>query len=386
MRRWKSTARRVHRMIALAIGLHFVLIATTGAAFIFEPELKYWARANRGWVATPGDVGPDRCYRAVSEAFPEWSANFLSFPTPEAPFYTAYLGGESDNFWTDVFVDPGTGRIVGTINNASFSVEGFLQIAIQLHIRLCAGEFGRQLVDASVVLFVVELVTGVALWWPRFRRVLRAFTIRLRRSRFLAYYDVHRLAGVTAAPLLIVMSLTGLLWGYPQLMVPLVYWCCGERAPVQSDAYREPEQAEAVELLRAEDQTIPLLQIVRNVTAELRPTAIEYLYMEQRQSPTITVGIRPAGTAVDEDLTETVVVDRRTGRISRDEQRSRPQRSFADRLTAEWAHELHYGTIGGLTTRILYFAACLAVDVLYLTGLAMWFIKRRKRRMAAAGR
>jgi uncharacterized iron-regulated membrane protein len=140
VRRWDRIARRIHRLIALAIGLHFALIATTGAAFIFEPELKLWSRQLRGWTGTSGNVGPDRCYTAIAAAFPEWEGTFLSFPCPETPFYTAYLGSESDCFWTDVFVDPGSGRIVGTIDNASFSVEGCLQIAIQLHIRVCSGE------------------------------------------------------------------------------------------------------------------------------------------------------------------------------------------------------------------------------------------------------
>lgn len=379
MRRWVCLARRVHRAIALVVGLHFVLIATTGALFIFEPELNHWARDLRGWSATAGDVGPDQCYAAVADAYPEWDGLFLFFPDPDKPFYTAYLGGESANFWTDVFVDPGSGRIVGTINNASWSIEGCLQVAIQLHIRLCAGEVGRQLVDASVVLFVIELVTGVLLWWPGLRRIGRAFAFRMRRTRFIAFYDTHRLAGVLAFPFLVTMALTGLLWGYPRVVVPLVYWCCGEAAPAESEAYRDTEESTTPELLGVDESPLPFSRVIRTAGTELSPAGIAYLNLEHLRSRTVTLGIHAGKDVADGGAIESVVVDRRTAGLVNQTLRPGTRRSLADRLTNELAHELHYGTFGGLPTRLLYLAACLAVDLLYVTGVTMWIIKRRRR-------
>ena len=58
-------------------------------------------------------------------------------------------------------------------------------------------------------------------------------------------------------------------------------------------------------------------------------------------------------------------------------------RSFADRLVHDWAHPLHYGDFGGLTTKLLYLAACVAVDGLYITGVWMWFLRKNKQSRSA---
>ena len=82
---------------------------------------------------------------------------------------------------------------------------------------------------------------------------------------------------------------------------------------------------------------------------------------------------------------ERIILDRSTGILISNVRSSARRESFVDRLTGELAHELHYGTFGGLPTRILYLCACLVVDLLYATGIAMWIIKRPKRRLGRAG-
>ncbi|MGE3315632.1 MAG: PepSY-associated TM helix domain-containing protein, partial [Planctomycetaceae bacterium] len=304
---------------------------------------------------------------------------FLSFPKADQPFYMAFVTEDSDYFWIDVFVDPGSGKVVGTVDNFSLSIEGCLQIAIGLHIRLCAGEFGRKLVDASVVLFLVELLTGLLLWWRGFAHFRRAFVVRVHRSRFLAYHDSHRLMGLLAFPFLLVMILTALLWGYPQVMVPLVYWSCGETPPAALPDESEIE-APNIELLPPESQRLPLREMTWKVQAGFPGAAIEYIRVDDSRARNVLFGLNYPATDTEPQHNETVTGDRLSGEVRSTQIGPVRKRTFADRLTNEWAHELHYGSIGGLTTKILYLAACLAVDLLYATGISMWLIKRRKRR------
>ena len=76
---------------------------------------------------------------------------------------------------------------------------------------------------------------------------------------------------------------------------------------------------------------------------------------------------------------QNVINDRVTGKMANG-QVSHRSKTLADHLTNEWAHDLHYGSFGGLTTRVLYLIACLIVDLLYITGISMWIIKHRKHR------
>jgi uncharacterized iron-regulated membrane protein len=376
MSRWIRLTRRIHLVIALAIGFHFALIATTGALFLFEGELKAWSQARRGWTATKGDVGPERCAAAIADAYPAWDGAWLQFPTKETPFYSAFVEDGSDAFWTDVFVDPGTGRLVGSVSNLSWSVEGVLQVAIQLHIRLCAGETGRRVVDWSVTLLLVELLTGLFLWWPGRQRLRAAFRVRWQASRFLLLYDSHRLSGVLAAPWLLIMVLTGLLWAFPSVMVPLAYWCCGERPPKEFRNH-ESQDASAEERLSEEATPISLQTIVERVRMREPDVLIRSIHRPAADSRYLTV----QATRRDEpETTLSFRCDRGDATIAEMKAEHPGERSIATRLTNEWAHSLHYGNFGGLPTKLLYLAACLAVDGLYMTGITMWLLKRRKRK------
>ena len=366
-------ARKIHLLIALAIGLHFVLIASTGGLYIFADELTAFALQLRGWKATPGDVGPDRCADAIAAACPEWDRKHLQFPSKKRPFYSGYVPLGSDYFWTDHLVDPGTGRLVGSISNRSTSIEGLLQIAIQLHIHLCAGEIGRRCVDISVTVFLVEILTGLWLWWPGWLRLKRGVIIRRSSKPFLWLYDWHRASGALAAPFLLVMTVTGLLWGFPEVVVPLVYWCCGETAPanVSRDDAQEPSSNAMTST--ADISLCSLNEVAEIARLHRNDVVVEGVTLEQ--DPPRIAKIHWHGA--NADSIQLLHIDRVTRTILLPE---KPQRSssLADRITKDWAHPLHYGSIGGLSTKLLYLLACAAVDALFVTGLLMWWHKRQK--------
>lgn len=369
-------ARRVHLWIALCLGFHFSLIATTGAIFVFHEELHDLAFAWRGWTASDGDIGPERCADAIAAAYPEWDRASLAYPSHKRPFYSTFVGEEDAIFWTDVYVDPGTGRIVGSINNLAWSVEGLLQVSIQLHIRLCAGEWGRRCVDVSVSLFLLELCTGLFLWWPGLRRLSHGFKIRSVRKRFLAIYDWHRVSGVIAAPLLLIMTLTGLLWGFPTIMVPLVYWSCGEVPPTTNQ--RDTSTSEPAVSIEGTDphDYCSRDEIDRIVKDSLPMARISGMYLHGPNQRHATVSGEITGNGRVSPEAVSIEVDRLTRQATR--QDSVQRQSVADQLVNDWAHPLHYGDFGGITTKLLYLAACLAVDGLFVTGFWIWIIKSRK--------
>lgn len=73
-------------------------------------------------------------------------------------------------------------------------------------------------------------------------------------------------------------------------------------------------------------------------------------------------------------------LDRYTGRVLLHyDPRTRPR---GERLVDHYQRQLHYGEIGGWPTRVLACLGGLSLPVLYATGVAMWWRRRR----AARGR
>ncbi len=61
-----------------------------------------------------------------------------------------------------------------------------------------------------------------------------------------------------------------------------------------------------------------------------------------------------------------------------------PGRTLADQYIARVNNELHYGTIGGLFTKVPWFIACALVPFFAVTGILLWRRRSRKTRVAAA--
>lgn len=378
MRVLLRTLRKVHLGIGLVLGLHFCLIATTGALYTFEPELSALARQH--FVVTAGNVGPDRATEAIQAKYPEWKNDGLRFPTADFPFYSAYLIGDKEPentfFWTDVYVDPGSGRVLGEIDNGDWNLAGLLQVAVQLHIRLCAGEAGRQFVDFSILFFVLTLIVGAVLWWPGMRRFGHGFKLRLHRNAFVADYDWHRITGILATPLLLVMACTGLLWAFPEVVKPLVYWVCLE-SPPSPDAAAPLESAVPANAV----PVLPLSELQARAQKEFADSELTSIWIDPRPNGVAQAYLRNGTWPPPEGTTQMIVFDKYSGEVLRIED-SRTL-SSAESLIEVWAHPLHYGSFGGLTTKILYALAALAVNGLYVSGVGMWWIKRRKKRAAA---
>lgn len=76
---------------------------------------------------------------------------------------------------------------------------------------------GKTVVGITVLCFVAELFTGFVLWWPRSRKVLRnRLKVQCNKGWRRFFYDLHVSLGFWTLPLLLVISLTGLTWSFPQ--------------------------------------------------------------------------------------------------------------------------------------------------------------------------
>ncbi|WP_437187130.1 PepSY-associated TM helix domain-containing protein [Planctomicrobium sp. SH668] len=376
---WIRICRKIHLALALVLGAHFALIATTGALYVFDADIRNWAFAQNKWKRTAGDVGPQKAIESIRAAYVDWNGAYLVFPTESRPFYAGYVIKPSSEFWIDVFVDPGTGNILGTTDNSTWCVNGILHRTLALHTRLCAGETGRRLVGISTSLLLFELITGILLWVPRPRLWRTALKIHWRQSKHLLLYDLHRVAGVIATPVLLIMIATGLLWSYPKIIKPLVYQICGEtlsspKAAAQSTHEPLPE-------LTNDDTTLTVDQLVQRAVDSNPGMIPHYFLLGSPLSPEARIRLQPTGGSSSQATESiTVLMDRRTGELRPDFNSAKRTPSLADKLTREWAYQLHVGTIGGRTTQIIALLACLTVDLLFFTGLMMWWNKRSRRR------
>lgn len=76
--------------------------------------------------------------------------------------------------------------------------------------------WGKQIVGITTLMFVLILISGIIVWWPRTRKALtNSLKLTCRKGGARLCYGLHVAGGVYVSVFLLIMALTGLTWSFP---------------------------------------------------------------------------------------------------------------------------------------------------------------------------
>ena len=208
--------RKFHLWVSVPFGIVITITCFTGALLVFEDEITVLCRGDMATVAPHGEplklnVIADRV-DATLPADVDVKGIVVSGSPDEA--YRVNLSKPKKEA---VYVNQYTGEVIGKDERMPF-----FQTVFRLHRWLMdsnPGEgklfWGKMIVGASTLAFVVILLTGLVIWWPRNRKMLgNRLQIALRKGKNRFWYDLHVAGGFYAMLLLFAMALTGLAWSF----------------------------------------------------------------------------------------------------------------------------------------------------------------------------
>ena len=379
-------AGKVHLWLGLASGLVVFVVAVTGCLYVFEKEAQDLFYHDVRFVEQQPAaelLPPSSILASVREA--TGTPNPFYYDYTNAPAQSLLAGdgmvrthqvwSYHEGHWTGAYVHPYTGEVLTHWNHS----DTWLETIEVLHVRLgLPPEIGRPLVGAATLVFVVLLLTGLWLWWPRRakafkskrgRRPLFKVTWTLGGKRF--NYDLHNVVGFYSTWILLFIALTGLTWSYPWVEDG-VYWIASGGA--------WPEETEEAQ------STLP-----PNWT-QADGASIDAIYQRVRsEHPEVEkFGVIPpadsAGTieiVLDRDETNysgasELHFDQYTGGLV---EADLFEEKNAGAKLRQMNYDLHAGVIWGFPTKVLAFFASLVAASLPVTGVIIWWPKwRRKRR------
>lgn len=213
----KKIFRQIHLWLSVPFGLIIALICFSGAMLVFENEVVELTRHELYYVKKVETVplSVDRLLEEVELTLPDSvSVTGISiFPDPERTWQVNL----SRPHRASMYVDPYTGEIKGKYERPAFFVTMFrLHRWLLDSMRAEDGVFwGKMIVGFSTLLFVVVLISGIVIWWPRTRKALKnSLSISVGRSFRRFWYDLHVAGGMYALLFLLAMALTGLTWSF----------------------------------------------------------------------------------------------------------------------------------------------------------------------------
>ena len=344
----------LHQILGLASGLVVAVACFTGALLVFQVEITAAMHPARNHVQVgPTRLDVDALMDSTGHRLGGRVDAVTTYADPARPLKLVMTNG------TQAYVDPYTARIVDEQHGG----ERFFEVTEAIHRRLLAGEIGRRIVGIATLCFVVILLSGIVIWWPRTLHALKAhLTFKHPTGWKRRNYDLHVVLGIYATFILLAVGATGLVWSFRSVGRAV------DGLTPHGKATPPPPHSTPI----AGHARIPVQSAIDAASAALGPTTTIATYLPSRPRDAVTVmGLPP--NAPWRQAMDVAYVDSYSGRVLRvDRFAKRPLGELARRAT----NPIHVGSLYGLPSEIAAFIACLIGTIAPFTGAVIWINRR----------
>ncbi|GAA4307710.1 PepSY-associated TM helix domain-containing protein [Compostibacter hankyongensis] len=386
MHRLRKISGILHLWIGLITGIVILLVSLSGCLLVFEEPL--FNLIHPGLVYTPAAGGSTRPLSALTATAqkalgPGKPVNTITiYPDPDRSFVFGASGSGKNHsthrtafdqvdYLDEVYVDPYTGKVLGQIDRK----HEFFTVLLWLHrYLLLYPSVGRPIVGISTLLFLVLLLTGVVLWFPRNRGARKQrFRILLRARWRRVNYDLHATGGFYVLLLGAVMAVTGLTWSF-KWWESGIYRLLGTDRPLSVKREQLPVASRPAADIR------PLDIAMRSVYGKApRFEQISIDLPQKANQPIMAIVQVSSGTGwrVVDYYYYHSITGQLTGQFLQGDKS----------LGQKWRNTnlyIHTGNVYGLPGQILAFLASLVCASLPLTGFLVWYGRKNKEKKRRA--
>lgn len=365
----KKATGKIHLWLGFTSGIIVFIISVTGCLYAFQSEILDLTEPFRHVAEQRGDFLPPSVLKAVAEeALPGKHIHAVAYGDRDKAAQVIFFSFDPEYYYV-AFIDPYTSKLLHVKDMEA----DFFHIVLDGHFYLwLPPEIGQPVAATATLVFVVMLISGIILWWPRKQKdTKQRFTIKWNARWRRLNYDFHNVPGFYASLLALVFALTGLVWGF-QWFANGVYKAAGGD---KSLVYTDP---------------------LSDTTTRYRGSvpAIDEVYYRMKQAypgiNTIEVHIPEHHAAIsananddpetywridyryfDQNTLNEVKPDHIYGRF--------PEARFAEKLI-RLNYDIHTGAIFGLPGKTLAFFASFICASLPVTGVIIWWGRRTKKK------
>lgn len=374
-----------HLWLGLLSTLVVFIVCLTGSIYSFRGLVNDFN--NRHLLNASVPKNSSRLHiEEIESIFDDRNTTIRSIVIPESKkknLVISYTDKDSQSGGTGYF-NPYTGEeIIGTYNS---SAEPFFQTILGLHRNLLLGQTGKQIVGASVLVFVFLLISGMVLWWPKswkWRTLKTSLLVKWKTSSYQLFYGMHKVFGLYAFLLLLFISITGLYITYPWMKNAVLVTLGGEsiltKETVEEDGVSDSFASLLAEMLQKEEEkadtthtaVMPLAAVKSLANQYLPYSATTTIVMPDASNPRYKIRKINTHNFIGAEVIDEVEFDRKGEMRSLEIFKEKPlHRQFMDISLA-----LHTGEIIGLPGLMLFSLIALLGCSLPITGFILWWKK-----------
>lgn len=359
----KKWSRKLHLWFGLGSGLIVFIVALTGCIFVFQDEVQDlvydWRFVS---VEDNSFIEPQILHNEVQKILPEANSTYIRYNTPDRPAQV-YATENGTPYY--LYFNPYSAKLVYVQNLNT----DFFMIIQNLHMYLLLPpEIGKQVVGIATLIFIVMLITGIILWWPKKKKQLKdslkvKWNARWRRIN----YDLHRTAGIYCSLIALILAITGLGFSYEWVNDSL--YTVGNLGKEYPQDHRTPAVQSGLDKPNPNAMNLAFKQ-----TQTLLPESEMYFVSTPGKDAAILTGAYPDELAYDHQ--SNFYFHPETGELL--ESHYYHEKSAGLQLQ-EMKYGLHTGQYFGLTGKIIAFFISLFVTGLPVSGFLVWWGRRKKK-------
>lgn len=394
--RTRRTWLAVHRWLGLGLGGAFALLGLTGSLLVFYLDIDEWLHpsivaSDHAPAAAPAGrgVSPDAVLERLRARHPQrtgpWRIELpLDDTSPVRARYFAPVERAGRSFAPLVVVlDPAS----LAVRREGFWGDDVMTWIYDLHYSLLLDRPGGVAVGVLGVVMLGSLAGGIALWWPSRRRWRDALRPTPRPGIVRRIHDLHALAGVYSAVVLLVLALTGAALALPAQARWLLA-AAGLEPRASGAAMRHGHVPVADGQPGAQDApprpgSRLSLDAARVIAAAEFPAAdVRWIETSGARGEPVMLRMHQPGEPSRRFPQTRLWLNPVDGRVIG---RRDPRQDAAGDTVLAWLHPLHNGEAFGLAGRWLVVVAGIVPVMLLVTGIWRWR-HRRHATAAVAGR
>jgi len=390
---FKKWTGKLHLWLGLGVGFLIFIISITGALFVFKDEIENFTRQD---VIYHNEQNIDRkevlpirtLEKAVVEQVKEkYPVHWVNIPIDKKMSYLFYWYEHDPEAWNyfdefpiykAAYVNPYTGKVLETYDEKN----GFFQIVKMIHWSyLLKQSWGTYLVGIPVIIFMIMLISGIILWWPKNKAARKqrfSFKWQNVKSWKRKNYDLHNVLGFYASIFALIFSVTGLFYAFFFVQAAIYFIFSGGKT--QYPDFSSIKTKAPIEL-----RTEGTLDKISNTVKAKYPDSygfsidLGHPHMDDHEHPHFEVYVKHLSYSYHKS--SSLIFDENSGDLLHTHDMK--DKNFGEKAVGA-NYDIHVGSILGLPTKIIAFMISLICASLPVTGFMIWWGRRKKKTVKTA--
>jgi uncharacterized iron-regulated membrane protein len=358
----------IHRWLGFISGLVVLVVSITGCIYCFQDEIQDALYSYRKVIVQDQPMlKPSVFQQSAIKRYPKGKVTSILYFGDNR---SVQVRISNKKVIHSLFFNPYNGQF---LYDQDFKNTFFTQVkSIHLYCFM-PPKIGEKVRNIGVVIFVVLMITGIILWWPKRRSDRRrSFTIKWKGKWRRVNYDLHNVLGFYVTAFVLIIALSGLNMAYESMSKAVKFALnSGKEYPFE------------VKKMKSDTlQTGPALKITEVMdlaydTIRQKSANAQMIIMIPGAAKSGTVSVTAYPQALHFSHNDGYNFDKYNAKLLR--YLPSAQKSAGLRLT-NMNYDIHTGQIAGLLGKIIAFLASLISASLPITGLIVYLGKKVKRK------